>query len=300
MGNLKEIKNRIASVQSISKITKAMKMVASSKIPKAQALFKAREPYTKQLVSIMKKIDAVASEISHPLMTDCREHKRIGVLVISSDKGLCGSYNTNIMKLVSKFQDEILEKGCEPVYYIIGTKARNALSRGKWGFHDFSSDPKEAPDNADDMADVIYSRLVSDFASEVFDVLYIIYALAKSKSSYEPHRAKLLPFNPYDDAEDASDSDSSDDAGDIIFEPSAELALSLLLPMALKQKIATAILSAKYAEYGARIVAMTNATDNAEKLVDELRLSFFRARQDAITTEILEVSAAAAQLESKD
>lgn len=300
MGNLKEIKNRIASVQSISKITKAMKMVASSKIPKAQALFKAREPYTKQLVSIMKKIDAVASEISHPLMTDCREHKRIGVLVISSDKGLCGSYNTNIMKLVSKFQDEILEKGCEPVYYVIGTKARNVLSRGKWGFHDFSPDPKKAPDNADDMADAIYSRLASDFESGVFDVLYIIYALAKSKSSYEPHRAKLLPFNPYDDAEDASDSDSSDDAGDIIFEPSAELALSLLLPMALKQKIATAILSAKYAEYGARIVAMTNATDNAEKLVDELRLSFFRARQDAITTEILEVSAAAAQLESKD
>ena len=232
-------------------------------------------------------------------MTDSREHKKIGVLVISSDKGLCGAYNTNILKLVSKFQEEIVRNGCKPVYYVIGAKARNSLSRGNWHLNDFFAGYDKVPDDADDMADIIYSRLESDFYSGVFDVLYVIYALAKSKSSYEPRREKLLPFNPYDDSGDSSDNDSSE-VGDIIFEPSAELAINLLVPMAIKQKISTAILSAKYAEYGARIVAMTNATENAEKLVEELRLSFFRARQYAITTEILEVSAAAAQLESKD
>ncbi len=289
MGNLKEIKNRIASVLSICQITRAMKMIASSKISKAEALLKARIPYTKHLVSIMSEVSRQTSEVVHPLMSDEREHKKIGIFVVTSDKGLCGAYNMNVLKKAEELYYDCIESDCEPVLYLLGTKATLQYDRRKipyrWGRQDWEAD--------DDFADILYSMLVRDFLDGVFDILHIIYASAKSRASYVVVEKQLLPFEPeFDDEQDSS--------GNVIFEPSAEEAVNLIVPMTLKQIIITALLDARFAEYGSRIVAMTNATENAEQLVSDLRLKFFRARQEAITTEILEVSAAAAQLQESE
>lgn len=284
MGNLKEIKTRIASVQSISQITKAMKMVASSKIGKAEALLKARTPYTKQLVSIMSCLFNQLDEITHPLMTDFHQHQKIGILVITSEKGLCGAYNGNVLKDASKFMNRLDKEGYETVAYLLGAKAVKYFDRRdipcRWSSAEWDAE--------DEFADKLFLMLVDDYMKEIFDVLYIIHATANSKSSYKVERKKYLPFAP-----EVKPSGNEN----FIFEPSVELAVDLIVPMTLKQILVTAMLESRYAEYGARIVAMTNATENAEKLVDELRMSFFRARQEAITTEILEVSLAAVQLE---
>ena len=299
MGNLKEITNRIASVQSISKITRAMKMVASSKISRAQSLFNARRPYTKRLMGIMRKALAASGDASHPLMDYDRERRKVGLLIITSEKGLCGSYNSNILKLASKFADEVVEKECEPVYYVLGKKATRFFDR-RGVRMEYEADTWKAED---DYAEELFTRIARDYIGGVFDSMYIIYALAKSKSSYLPVRQKILPFSPDDfvlpELAEADDS-SGEDESDVIFEPSVDAVIRFMVPMVIMQTIATALVSSRFAEYGARLLAMTNATDNAEKLVEELRLSFFRARQDAITTEILEVSAAAAQIKDKE
>ena len=287
MGNLKEIKNRQASVKSISQITKAMKMIASSKISKAESMVKAGVPYAEQLVYIMGKIAENTKEISHPLLEKRSDVKNVGILIITSDKGLCGSYNTNIMKMSSNFCYELKLNGKNPIIYILGTKAKNYYDRRKipykWGKANWVTDC--------DFADEMYLMFAKDFKENVFDEFHIIYASAKSKASYKVKNIQYLPFVP-----EIKEENSSKKAGNCVFEPSTEMAVNLLVPMALKQLLLTALLDARYSEYGARIVAMTNATDSAEKLSDELRLSFFRARQEAITTEILEISSAAAQL----
>ena len=283
MGNLKEIKIRMKSVESIHQITKAMKMVASSRIHKAESLYKARAPYTEQLNQIMANIQG-QGEFSHPLLQVKDVITKVGILVITGDKGLCGVYNNSIIRTADRLRRKFEDEGLEVVNYLIGSKVCKHFERR--GLKSLLSEVSWTPD--DEFAELVFARLSSDFLSGVFDVVYIVGADAKSRSAYVISERQFLPFISLIECSAESD---------FIFEPSAEKAINLIVPLILKQQLITALISARYAEYSARIIAMTNATENAEKLVEELRLNYFRARQAAITTEILEVSSAAVQME---
>ncbi len=283
MGNLKEIKNRIKSVESIHQITKAMKMVASSRIHKVESLLRARGPYTAQLKKIMGSISGQMGDFTHPLMNDDGNYSKVAILAVTGEKGLCGAYNNSIIRNVERLRRKFENDGCDVLNYVIGSKIVKHFDRR--GYECAFKMSSWNPD--DDFADELFTRLSSDFVKGVFDVLYIVSGTAKSRSAYTISEQQYLPFV-------AEVSESGDES--FVFEPSLEKSVELIVPMLLKQILVTTLLSARYAEYAARIVAMTNATDNAEKLAEELRLNYFRARQAAITTEILEVSAAAAQI----
>jgi len=286
MGNLKEIKNRMKSVESIRQITKAMKMVASSRIHKVEQLYKARKPYTEQLNKIMSNIMGSTQEFSHPLTQEREEIDAIGLLVITGDKGLCGAYNNSIIKSADRMRRKFENDGLKVVNYLVGSKVIKHFDRR--GLENLMSIPFWNPD--DEFAEKIFKKISADFLSGVFDILYIISANAKSRSSYTIEEKQFLPF--------VSDIKSSGES-EFLFEPSVETAVSLIVPLILKQKLATTLVGSRYTEYAARIIAMTNATENAESLAEELRLKYFRARQAAITTEILEVSSAAVQMEKQ-
>lgn len=285
MANLKEIKSRIKSIESIHQITKAMKMVASSRINKAESLYRARAPYTEQLNKIMANIQG-QGEFSHPLIEERETINNVGILVITGDKGLCGAYNNSIIRISDRLKRKFELDGIKVINYLIGSKVCKYFDRR--GLPSALSERSWTPD--DEFSERIFARLSSDFMSGVFDALYVVGAEPKSRTSYSISEWRFLPF-------ESSEEYLSE--GDFVFEPSAEKAINLIVPLILKQKLATALIAARYAEYSARIIAMTNATDNAEKLVEELRLNYFRARQAAITTEILEVSSAAVQMEKQ-
>lgn len=287
MSNLKEIKARISSVESVYQIAKAMKMVASSRIKKYETLLVSRRPYTENLAKIMRQIFSAAVEVNHALSSSHGDGNKVGILIVTSEKGLCGAYNNNILKMAERFAKSLQEQGKEIVYYVLGTKAVKYCERRgigvKWS--------RSLWVGGDDLGEELYSLIYEDFLAGVFDLFYIASAHAIGKASYDTGCSQFLPFSAQ-----LQEEDSSAEGVDFLIEPSVEKAMELIVPLYLKQSLTSFLVESRYVEYSARLTAMTNATDNAEKLIEELRLNFFRARQSAITTEILEVSAAAAQM----
>lgn len=281
MPNLKEIKNRIKSIESIHQLTKAMKLIASSKIRKMELQFKACRPYAQLLVEIMSQIYTANKEITHPFLNSSNFSNKVGVIVIASDKGLCGGYNNSVFKRAEQLFEELREQGKKYAVYAVGMKS---LRYFKYRSHEilFTKDNSLSLP----LSDQLYNKVSYDFLDGQIDSAYIVAPVAYSRSSYEVEVTPFLPF-----AIEMAELENNN----FIFEPSVEQSIDLLLPLLLRRELSVKLAGAQYAEYVARIIAMTNACDNAESLVSDLRLSYFRARQAAITTEILEVSAGAAQ-----
>lgn len=293
MANLKEIRARISSVDSVYQITKAMKMVASSRIKKFEALLEARKPYGENLKGVMRQVTGRLEDFDHPLLHPS-ESGGVGILLVTSEKGLCGSYNNNTIKTAERFARSLEAEGRKVLYYVLGTKAVKYCERRQYPIRW----QKSAWVADDAQGEELYSVLTEDFSQGLFGEFYIVSARSRGRVSYDTVCDRYLPFSEKSRSggEDGGDEESGREEKDFIIEPSPEKALELLIPLYLKQALILALVESRYVEYSARLTAMTNATDNAEKLKEELRLNFFRARQSAITTEILEVSAAAVQM----
>lgn len=280
MSSLRDLKNRIKSVRNIQQITKAMKMVAAARIKKAEDQLKAARPYADKLKEVVFDLTSGLDEVLHPLM-EVRPIKRVAVIVVSSDKGLCGAYNNNLLRLAWK---EIHDS--KPAKLIaIGGKVNKYLARR--GVKPDVVKLNWAPEF--ELAQE-YAMLLSDwFVSGEVDQVICYYTQAVSAMTQKPVREVILPLE---------DEGVSDELGSIPFgfEPSAEGALEILLPRYLRNVIFKVLMESKVSELAARLKAMSNATDNADKLAGELTLQFFRVRQEAITNEILEISGGAEAL----
>ncbi|MDZ4787892.1 MAG: ATP synthase F1 subunit gamma [Blastochloris sp.] len=283
MANTREIRRRIKSIKNTAQITKAMQMVASSKMRKAQMRALSGRPYATMLDQVAAHLAEQTGEITHPLL-EVRPIKKRGVLVITSDKGLCGALNTNLLR------DVIKDDTGNCVYITVGRKGRGALARmGRNILADF-----ELKENFSFRDSKRISQLLMDkFLVGEIDSVDVYYSRFVNTLVQQPALATLVPIRP----ETVTQTEDGSQRGtDYVFEPAAQELLGGLLPYFVHFEIYQHILDAHASEHSARMVAMKSATDNAKQLVKELTLEYNKVRQASITTELLEISTAQAVL----
>ena len=280
---LRVVRRRIRSVQSTKKITRAMELIASSRIVKAQQRVEQARPYAEQLTKAMEDLAANAGTLSHPLLADRPTPARIGVLAVTSDRGLAGAYSANAIKEAEGVLKDARARGLEPVLYVVGKKGvgyfrfRGVAMRADW--QGFSEVPVY------DRAQEIGRMLIDDFAAGEIDELWCAYTDFRSAFTQRATHKRFLPIAP----EEVSGRAAGTVHPEYLFEPAPESILDHLLPQYLITKIWAALLESAASENAARRRAMKAATDNADELLKVLTRQANRARQDEITTEIMEI-----------
>lgn len=297
MANLKAIRKRISTVKSTQKITRAMKMVAGARLNRAQQRITTMRPYAITTGKVLREIvqaGAVAGEQSHPLLAQ-RDEKRALYLVITSDRGLCGSFNANINKRTEAIWRSSERAGEVDVQLaIIGRKGRDYFRRRKGPiFHVFEN---AWDDLGMESARRIARKVIAPFMRGEVDSIYLVYNQFKSAISQEVMVEPLLPLQNWVEGS-AAESLGETHRGEFIFEPDRGTLLERLVPMYIEITVLRALYESMASELGARMTAMDAATKNASDVIDSLTLQYNRARQAAITTEILEIIGGAEALE---
>jgi F-type H+-transporting ATPase subunit gamma len=302
MANLRDIRRRIKSVKNTSQITKAMQMVAATKMRRAQLAALALRPYASRLDDMAGHLYATSAtdEFVHPLLQGRKKTGKTAVIVITTEKGLCGALNTNLLRDVIKADDS------NKVYISVGRKGRQVLARLKKNLlADFEL--KDSPTFAESKA--ISRFLLQKFEEKQFDAVEIYYNRFVNTLSQVPTRYPIVPIGAgvlevakaLGEAEKAerAEKHASQKTGSVYpynFEPDADVLLGKLLPYYIHLELYEKILESRASEHSARMVAMKNATDNAKQLVKDLTLEYNKARQASITNELLEISSAAAAM----
>ena len=284
MPNLKEIRNRISSVTSTMKITSAMKMVSAAKLKKAQDAVTAMRPYSEKLGELMSSFYEIISTSSVSQLSETRDIKNVLLIPICSNKGLCGAFNSNVIKKAISMKNEQNFSKAKFSFLIIGKKANDIISKTENVISNHSDIFENI--NYDDTASVVES-IIELFSNGEFDHVELIYNTFKNAANQTTITEQFLPISKPDDTEALSD---------YIFEPSMEQIVSDLVPKSLKIQLYKAIRDSFAGEHGARMTAMHKATDNASELKSELVLTYNKARQAAITNEILEIVSGAEAL----
>ncbi|MBZ9787073.1 ATP synthase F1 subunit gamma [Psychroflexus sp. CAK57W] len=286
MANLKELRSRITSVSSTMQITSAMKMVSAAKLNRAQNAIEDMRPYAEKLTELLQGLSASMDKDTDSPYSDQREIKNVLVIAISSNRGLAGAFNTNIVKRVRNLmQETYADKSVDII--AIGKKAGDVLRK--------NNDIKESyTDIYDDLSyeDVaeIAEHLMELFKSGNYDKIELVYNSFKNAATQIVTTEQFLPIKP------ASEKEGEGMSSDYIFEPNKIEIVEDLIPKSLKIQLFKAIRDSVASEHGARMTAMHKATDNATELRDDLKLSYNKARQASITNEILEIVAGAEAL----
>jgi F-type H+-transporting ATPase subunit gamma len=280
----KEIKTKIASVQSTKKITRAMEMVAASKMRKAQERMAASKPYATRMRQVVSHLANANPEYKHVYMQD-RSVKKVGYIVVSSDRGLCGGLNVNLLKQVVRESREWSEKGVDVQFCLVGNKAMSF-------FRSVGGDVRATVNNLGDnphLAGMIGSiRVMLDaFESGEIDRLFLVYNEFVNTMTQKPSSLQLLPLEPDADM-------NTKYSWDYLYEPSAPALIDVLLVRFIESQVYQGVVENFACEQAARMVAMKAATDNAGNLISDLQLIYNKARQAAITQEISEIVGGAA------
>lgn len=285
MAGAKEIRTKVKSIQNTQKITKAMEMVAASKMRKSQDRMHAARPYSDKIYNVVAHLANASTEYNHPFLVE-REPKRIGYVIVSSDRGLCGGLNVNLFRTAVDDMDKWQEDGAEISLSIIGSKALAFFKRFGVNIVSEVSHIGDTPS----LLDLIGSIKVMLDAYELgeLDRLYIVVNQFVNTMTQKPTVFQLLPVIPAD--EEAL----KQQHWDYLYEPDAKKALTVLLTRYIEAIVYRGVVENIACEQAARMVAMKSATDNAGDLIDELQLIYNKARQAAITQEISEIVAGAA------
>lgn len=289
MPSLKEVKNRITSVQSTRKITSAMKMVASSKLHKAQQTIENMRPYERHLEAIMNRFVADADSIETPY-AQTRQVERVVVVPISSNSSLCGAFNQNVIRRTRQMVAEYRAKKVDVSVCPVGKKVADAVRKLNLSFETDHADLLNHPSYA--TAAELAAELMQQFLTGKVDKVELIYNHFKNTSSQVLTREDFLPLNLEGLKGDTA---TSGTALDFIIEPSPLEILKSLVPTTLHLKIYSAICDSLAAEHSARVIAMQVATDNADELLQELTLTYNKTRQQAITNELLDIAGGSLQ-----
>lgn len=280
MANLKIIRKRIGTVKNTQKITRAMKMVAAARLRKAQQAITELRPYAVKTMDVLSSVAARAGEDEevHPLLAR-REPKRIMYIVLTSDRGLAGGFNASINKTAYREWKKAEAEGKEVVFAVIGRKGRDYLKRREAKIEEEFTGVFE--NLTMDRAGEIGRHIIDEYTAHNLDAAYVIYSEFKSAIAQDVVVEPLLPIRPMEVAPEAS--------GDFIYEPTKTALLDTLLPMYVQVEVFRALLESVASEHGARMTAMDAATGNASDMISKLTLQFNRARQAAITTELMEI-----------
>ena len=280
MASQRDIRRRIGSVKNIKQITRAMQFVAASKLKRAQDATLAARPYSEKLDEVLADLAAVLGQEDHPLLATPEGGKRL-IVLITTDRPLSGPLNTNIVRFVSR---DIVDNPGDVALITVGRKGRDAMRRSgvplEAHFATFGDRPS--------FADVLpLARLITDdFLAHTYARVDIVYSLFVSTLVQRPTALTILPIQPAEDTEGIP-------GNQFIFEPSASAVLEQLLPRYVATRLFQAVLEAKASEESSRMVAMKNATENAEELIEDLTLSYNKVRQANITREMIEIASGA-------
>ena len=292
MANLKEIRNRITSISSTMQITSAMKMVSAAKLRRAQDAVTQMRPYANKLQEILSNLSA-SLDSSDGIYSKEREVKNVLLVSITSNRGLCGGFNNNVIKTAKRLATTEYA-GCNTTVLSIGKKSSDAFKSTELGIKGTLL-PRNVDTIWDDLtfenSSEIAENLMEQFAEGHQDKIVIIYNQFKNAAVQLVQKEQFLPILPPEIAEEKSGS-----TADYIFEPNKEFIVEEMIPKSLKTQLFKALLDSHASEHGARMTAMHKATDNAQELQDDLKLVYNKARQAAITNEILEIVAGAEAL----
>ncbi|WP_146552989.1 ATP synthase F1 subunit gamma [Rummeliibacillus sp. SL167] len=286
MASLREVKQRIKSTTSTSKITNAMQLVSSSKMSRAEANAKAYVPYMDKIQDVVAAIAAGTPDGSHPMLI-ARPVKKSAYLVIASDRGLAGAYNSNVIRAALDGMDKRNQTKDNVVIFAVGRVVRDFFKKQGFNVIDEEIGLPDQPSFAD--IKQIARKAVGMFTDGTYDELYMYYSHFISAISNEPTEKKVLPITDL--------TPTSTVTASYEFEPSGEAILEVLLPQYAESLIYGALLDGKASEHAARMTAMKSATDNAHDLINDLTILYNRARQAHITQEITEIVGGAAALE---
>ncbi|WP_370187302.1 F0F1 ATP synthase subunit gamma [Qipengyuania sp.] len=295
MASLKELKGRINSVKSTQKITKAKQMVAAAKLRRAQAAAEAARPYAERLSGVMASLAGKVSGDSAPkLLAGTGANQRHLLVVVNTDKGLCGGLNSNIVKAAKIKARALIAEGKDVSFYLVGKKGRAPIKRDyadrieKW----FDTSAVRQPGFEE--AEAIADELIERFEKGEFDVAHLVYPIFKSALAQDPTVDQLIPV-PSPAKGDGAVAATGGDAV-VEYEPGEEEILEELLPRYVRTQLFGALLEREASEQGASMTAMDNATRNAGDLINKLTIQYNRSRQAAITTELIEIIAGAEAL----
>ncbi len=292
MASMRDIKRRKESVQSTGQITKAMKLVSSVKLQKAKVGAEVSKPYFDTMYETVADMIAKSAQMSHPFLQKSQSEKK-AVITITSNRGLAGGYNSNIVKLVSK--DERFNKD-DTIIYAVGTKGRDSLSRQGYVIAGDYSEAINEPLYSDAME--IGKELLSKFTSGEIGEIYLAYTIFKNTVVQIPTMIKLLPIDAEDIVSEQEEEPESplDKITLMNYEPEPEEALDAIIPKYVNSLIYGGLVESHASENGARMQAMDSATSNAEDMISDLSLKYNRARQASITQELTEIIAGASAI----
>lgn len=290
MPSLKSIRKRISSVKSTRKITRAMKLVAAAKLRRAQEAIVAARPYATALATVVSDLSEVAGESAHPLFDQRPAHK-VTIVAMSSDRGLAGAFNSSVIRKVESHIEQELASAQEVSLRLIGKKANVHFVRRNANIRSFDPAPNGA--TALTTARETATRVIDDFLEKRVDRVYLVYNEFKSAISQGVVIKQILPVIP--EAADL-EGDHGGVGTDYVYEPGKDELLARLVPLYVQIGLYRAALESIASEFGARMSAMENATNNAGEMIDKLTLQYNRARQASITKELLEVISGAESL----
>ena len=285
MATLKVIRRRIATTKNTQKITRAMKLVAAARLRRAQQRITELRPYAEKtrevLRSVASRMGGGSEEGAHPLLVE-RPVKKVLLLVLTSDRGLAGAFNSSIQRAADRQLKEFRERGHEVTLATVGRKGRDFFRRRSVDIrHDFTGIPEGNAEKAQEIA----RTLTHDFIEGEVDEVWVIFNEFKSAMTQKVVVQRVLPIP----TQSSGDEPETARGGDYIFEPSREALLDRLLPMYVEVTVFRALLDSWASEHGARMTAMDSATNNAKKMIAKLTLDYNRARQAAITKELMEI-----------
>ena len=297
-GKLKETRERITSVKSTQQITKAMKMVSAAKLRKAQQAITDMRPYAQRLNRMMVNILSNVEGEAGSSFSTIRDINKMAVVVVTSNRGLAGAFNTNVCKkalsLLEKYESELNSGKVDIIH--IGKKGydflKNRIPKANFKMDDVSLMTDLSYDNIS----TVSRKLMDDFILGDYDRVYVVYSQFRNAAIQDPIAAQFLPVPKLQGTKEPGEDENSRNA-DYIFEPSKEELLEQLIPSILQTSFHSYVLDINAGEHGARMTAMDKATENANDLLKELKITYNKARQEAITNEILEIVGGAAALE---
>ena len=294
MASLKALKGRIASVKSTQKITKAMKMVAAAKLRRAQMAAEAGRPYSERMAAVMASLagKVVISDQSPKLLAGTGRDQTHLLVVATSDRGLAGAFNSNIVRAARKKADELIREGKTVYFYLVGRKGRAVIQRlyPKQIAHQFDTGAIKYVSFAD--AQAIANDIIERYTTNGLDVVHLFYARFQSALVQEPVSQQIIPVR----LEETAGAASTGISAAVEYEPEEEEILATLLPRNIAVQIFRALLENAASEQGSRMTAMDNATRNAGDMIQRLSIVYNRQRQAAITTELVEIISGAEAL----
>ena len=294
MASLKALKNRISSVKSTQKITKAMKMVAAAKLRRAQQAAEAARPYSERMTAVMASLSAkvARSDQSPKLLAGTGRDQTHLLVVATSDRGLAGAFNANIVRAARKKADDLIREGKTVYFYLVGRKGRAVIQRlfPKQIVHQHDTSAMKFASFAD--AQAIANDIVDRYTTDGIDVVHLFYARFRSALVQEPVGQQIIPIPPVA----GQDNDAGGVPAAVEYEPDEEEILAELLPRNVAVQIFRALLENAASEQGSRMTAMDNATRNAGDMINRLTIQYNRTRQAAITKELIEIISGAEAL----